>query len=192
VNNSLGWVLVAAVVGGAIGLLHLLQSQRTRRSPNAVARPEIAEMYEGLRASALGQTAAGLGLSPPEDALAAHAAVVDWRMKGLFATLTGTLTGELAVYISDGGGVFGETKELAVREAALEFVRRTADGIGAMAVTTTFTLPPPGRTHFYLLTNRGVFAAEIADDLLAAGEVELSPAWTAAQAALLMLQTPPA
>jgi hypothetical protein len=193
VNSSFGWILVAAVVGGAIALYHLMQySQRARQPANAAARPEIAEIYEGLRAGALGQTAAGLGLSPPKDALAAHAAVVDWRMKGPFATLTATLTGELAVYISDGGGVFGEAKEAAVREAALEFVRRTADAIGTMAVTTTFTLPPPGRTRFYLLTNRGVFAAEVADDLLTAGEVQLSSSWAAAQAALLVLQSPPA
>jgi len=183
--------LVAAVVGGALALFHVVQnSDRMRRSFDPSARPQVAEMYEGLRTSALRQSAAGLGLSPPKDALAAYAAVVDWGMGKGFATLTATLTGDLAVYISDGGGIFGETNEAAVREAALEFVRRTGDAIAAMAVTTTFNLPPQGRTHFYLLTNRGVFAAEVADDLLKAGEVQLSSAWTASQAALDVLQTP--
>ena len=71
------------------------------------------------------------------------------------------------MYFSTGGGILGGIGHETVRNAARQFVSSAQTFLSKMKEVASFPLPPTGMTHFYALTNRGVFGSPelISDDL---------------------------
>jgi hypothetical protein len=195
VDSNTLWVVVAAFAGGAVLIFELGQQavRRRRALVDPRARFDLDETYEGLRSNAIGERLENLGLKVRGDGAKAFGLVVDWGLADMVITISALVTGDVALYLSGGGGTFGGTTDQAVRAAGVEAVKRAESAAAAMTRTRKYPLPPPGRAAFYLLmSNRTVLTAEVAIDLLEAGGSDLSPAWSAARRAYDLIVHPAA
>ena len=85
---------------------------------------------------------------------------MDWNLNESVMTLATYITGAASLYLSSGEGFNGGGKDPAVGESAVAFVVAAQQYLGrAMPVATT-DLPPKGCIRFYLLTNKGLYAAQ--------------------------------
>lgn len=191
-GSNYGWIFVAALIGGAVLLFQLGQQglQRRREISEPGYRANLNETYEALRRTAIDRRLSSLGLAVRGDTAKAFCLIVDWQFETVVATLSTLITGDVELYLSDGGGTLGGIKDPEIRKATAEAVTRAAGAIGALKRTTKYPLPAPGRATFYLLmSNRVVLTADVAVDLLEAGGSPLSPAWSAAQTAFNLIRS---
>jgi hypothetical protein len=82
-------------------------------------------------------------------------------------TLTSYSSGDASLYFSTGGGILGGIGHETVRNAARQFVSSGQALLNKMKEVASFPLPLAGMTHFYVLTNHGVYGSPelISDDL---------------------------
>jgi hypothetical protein len=144
------------------------------------------QMYAHLRGLALGQTAAELGLEPADSERTAYGAVMDWSSDDWTATLAAFRTGDVSLYLSNGGGVIGGRDHAEVREAGFACAQ---SHLAAMRRTTEFPRPAPANCRFFVLTNRGVFMADDTEQALASGASPLADLGSAGQKALFLLRS---
>jgi hypothetical protein len=95
------------------------------------------------------------------------AVVMDWGVPTGVATVVAVSDGTASIYYSSGGGsIGGGYARPAIREAALHAVSIAGKFLDHMQITDSFPLPEPGGVVFYILTERGVFMAKAAVELL--------------------------
>ncbi len=135
--------------------------RRGRRLRKESLKPEASpDTYEGMRNLALKVTADHLKLTVPGNTTLVFGVVMDWNLNESVMTLAAFVTGAANLYLSTGEGFSGGGKDPRVGEAAATFVASSQEFLGrAMPVTTT-DLPPKGCIRFYLMTNKGLFAAQ--------------------------------
>jgi hypothetical protein len=182
--SDYGWIVIAALIGGAVLVFHLGQQnlRRRREAQDPGYRPNLNETYEGLRRTAINRRLSSLGLVVRGSAPKAFSVVIDWEFESVVATLSVLITGDVELYLSDGGGTLGGIKDPQIRAAAVDTVKRAAAAINTMERSAKYPLPQPGHATFYLLmSDRTVFTAEVPIVLLETGGAALSPSWSAAQ-----------
>lgn len=118
------------------------------------------DTYAGLRGLAIKVNLEQLKLNIPDSTTLVYGVVMDWNLNESVMTLAAYITGAASLYLSTGEGINGGGKDPIVGEAAAAFVSSAQDYlVRAMPVQTT-DLPPKGCIRFYLLTNKGLFAAQ--------------------------------
>jgi hypothetical protein len=125
------------------------------------------QAYKGLRELALKISADELGLKLDGDRITAYGVLMEFTLPKATVTLTSYSTGDASLYFSTGGGVLGGVGHETVRNAARQFVSSAQTILNKMGEVANFPLPPVGATHFYVLTNHGVYGSPdlISDDL---------------------------
>jgi len=180
-DSQYAWIVVAALIGGAILLVDVgrRRVQRRRQVSDPTAPPEVNDNYTALRLGALTETLAHLGLVAKGEGVKAFGLVVDLGLGNGVVTLSTLITGDISLYVSDGGGAMGGIDEPQIKTAAVAAIKHAEAVIATMAPTKAFPFPAAGRATFYLLlSDRSVFTAEDSMERLAAGESALSPAWS--------------
>ncbi len=123
------------------------------------AAPED-ESYLGLRNLAINVTPAQLKLTIPGNETLVYGVIMDCDFGAMIVTLTAYITGAANIYFSTGGGKTGGGKSPAVGEAAVELVT-TAQSYISRAIRVSAAEPcDKGCVRFYLLTNKGIYAAQ--------------------------------
>jgi hypothetical protein len=134
-----------------------------------------------LRARVLRGKPSDFGLPQPPAATPVWAILMETAFpEGVF-TLVSVSDGSASLYFSTGGGVIGGGEHDTVRAAALQFVRLANEYLPSMSPCTSFPLPGPGHTKFYVLTTGGVSTADALEEDLGEERHELSPLFYAAQ-----------
>ena len=152
------------------------------------ARASEQNPYQDLRAQALRVTPGDLGLQLRPDRQSVYGVVMDMGLPDGTATLAAYSTGDASLYLSSGGGMIGGGGHAKVRQAAQALMQVAESHLTSFSTTSAFDRPAGGRARFFLLTNRGVLAATVAEDEVDAGQAPLSPVWHAAQQVLTELR----
>jgi hypothetical protein len=129
----------------------------------------------------LTETLDHLGLVVKRDGVKAFGLVIDLGLGNGVVTLSTLITGDIALFASDGGGTLGGIDEPATKSAAVTAIKCAEAELGMMTPTKAFPLPAAGEAVFYLLlSDRRILTAKDSMQRLVAGESALSPAWAAA------------
>lgn len=125
------------------------------------------QAYKGLRELALKISPDDLRLKLDGDKITAYGVLLEFALRKATVTLTSYSSGDASLYFSTGGGVLGGVGHEAARNAAKQFVSSAQTFLNKMREVANFPLPLTGMTHFYVLTNHGVYGSPelISDDL---------------------------
>jgi hypothetical protein len=116
--------------------------------------------YQDLRNMALAVTPEQLHISIPADQTRVFGVVMDWDLGEGIATFISLETGDASMYLSSGGGMIGGKGHKNVADAAQAFVASAQSYLDKASKTDTTPLPDKDCVRFYLLTNKGKFAAQ--------------------------------
>ncbi|MEM9479497.1 MAG: hypothetical protein AAGA58_07580 [Verrucomicrobiota bacterium] len=91
-------------------------------------------------------------------------------------TLVAAADGAASLYFSNGGGIVGAGEHEKVRPASLKMVKMAEDYLKHMKKVDKFPVVQPGKTTFYVVTPKGIFAYSAeTDDLGEERDKKLSP-----------------
>ncbi len=142
-------------------IIYFVQRNRKLKTQAGVKDPAPEDdSYEGLRNLAVNVTPAQLKLTIPGDETLVYGVVMDCDPGTAVVTLSAYITGAANIYFSTGGGKTGGGKNPAVGEAAVELVTAAQMYIGRAVRVTTTDPCDKGCVRFYLLTNKGKYAAQ--------------------------------
>jgi len=130
-----------------------------KQLPQKETAPDV-ESYQGLRNLAINVTPAQLKLTIPGNETLVYGVVMECDLGDAIVTLTAYITGAANIYFSTGGGKTGGGKSPAVGEAAVELVTTAQDYVGRAIRVTATEECDKGCVRFYLLTNKGIYAAQ--------------------------------
>ena len=160
-----------AAIGSALGLT---------TTPSVAAPPSDyvpADIYLQLRATALAQTPASLGVT--DDTVGV---LMETGYPGAVATLVAFIDGSASLYFSDGGGMIGAGQHPESAASAKSLVEIAGNNLSKFTPTRKFPLPALGHTRFFVVTARGVLTAEAAEDDLGNNRLPLSTVFHAGHA----------
>lgn len=146
----------------------------------------------GLRQMILNTTAADLELEP--DALFPDiwGVVVDYSIGEAIATVVALRDGTASLYTTASFGMVGGERYEAVRQAAFECVKASAEVrlefADAFEQTSEFAYPEEGEMCFYLLGYEGVEGACVSEEDVYARRHMLTPIFAYAQGVLTQLR----
>jgi hypothetical protein len=135
-----------------------------------------AEIYTKLRDQALGVTANTLVVTN-----GVHGLLMETGYPEAVVTLVAMADGAASLYFSNGGGIIGAGEHEGPKVAARSLIAFAAHNLKGFVPTTTTPLPAPGRTRFYVLTDRGILTAEASEADLGENRHALSPLFYSAQ-----------
>ncbi|MGA2889788.1 MAG: hypothetical protein ABSE51_17205 [Terracidiphilus sp.] len=96
--------------------------------------------------------------------------VMDLALQKGVCTVTAFSDGNASIYLSSGGGfIGGGQSDETIIKAAKSAVQLSSDCLPTASFTTTFPLPESGQVVFYLLTDKGVYRADVTEQELKAG-----------------------
>ena len=122
------------------------------------------DSYEALRNTALAVSLTQLNLMASDDRTVVYGVVMDCNLGNGIVTLTAYITGAANIYFSTGEKKTGGGKSPEVGEAAIDFVMAAQHYVDRAIKVVTTELPQDGCVRFYLLTSKGLYAAQ--DQLL--------------------------
>lgn len=129
---------------------------------------------------ALDLVAADIGITPSTPNTP-YGVLMETGYPDATATLVCFVTGIASLYFSTGGGVTGASRHEEVSAAATDFVKMSAQYLGAMRKTENFPVPAPGKTTFYVKTASGVLTTTARETDLGNMRSALSPLFHAGQ-----------
>ena len=133
---------------------------RRGRIQKGKATQPATDRYDGLRALALGVKAADLKIAVPATETLVYGMVMDWNMGDVTATLAAYINGAANMYLSKGGGVSGAGPDTGIAQSALDLVTFIQDYLDRAMPAATTDLPAANCVRFFLLTNKGLYAAQ--------------------------------
>jgi hypothetical protein len=171
------------IIAGAVVLLGVLATAFLLRARPSTAEPKSsdsdpAEVSAALRARLLNGSPVEFSVHPDSTI---WGVLMETGYPEAAATLVSLVDGTASIYFSTGGGVIGGGQHEDIAAAARRVVSLSKSHLAAMAATTQYPLPKPGRVKFYILTTKGVLTVEEAEETLGAGNHSLSPLFYAAQ-----------
>ena len=95
--------------------------------------------------------------------------------KGAVASVVMLADGTTSLYLSSGGGIIGAGQHKPVAAASATFLKAANQNVSLMQSATTFPLPLPQHTRFYLLSTEGTWTAEAKEQDLGNNRLPLSP-----------------
>jgi hypothetical protein len=111
-------------------------------------------------------TRTALGLPPARVVTEPFGVLMETGYDSGVATVVAFGDGSASIYLSTGGGYIGGASQQALRTAAQTLVTAANQFQPQATLTTTFPLPQPGETRFYLLSDAGVFTGATAEQEL--------------------------
>jgi hypothetical protein len=151
--NTTITVIAAAIIVVGIAFLVRARAQEPRKADPA--------SYVGLRSQALSVSRASIGL-PPSRQTAPAAVLMDVGADGYTITTVAIPDGTASIYLSNGGGFIGGGQRYeSIRSAAVEMVRAAEASLGGMTIVNSFPTPRAGHTTFYVVTDAGVYSADV-------------------------------
>jgi hypothetical protein len=144
----------------------------------------LTPVFVDLRTQALQMTRSALGLPPRPASTEPFGVLMEIGYDTGVATVVAFGDGTASIYLSTGGGFIGGASHATIRTAAQAMVARAAQFQPHATLTTTFPLPTPGETRFYLLTDAGVLTACAAEHDLGEQRHLWAPLFYAGQAVL--------
>ncbi len=144
---------------GCTSLLFAIFLAVTVVSVGAHAVTEAEQTYKGLRELALKISPEDFGLKRDGDGITAYGVLMEFTLPKATVTLTSYSSGDASLYFSTGGGILGGIGHETVRNAARQFVSSAQTFLSKMKEVASFPLPPTGMTHFYVLTNHGLYGS---------------------------------
>jgi hypothetical protein len=163
----------AILIQVGILVFFLRKAKKKKNTSTAQNQPQLhPDTYHGKRQLALEVTPSQLGLSVQPAVTKVHGLVIDWDMNGTVLTLTAYITGAANAFLSSGSFLTGAGNNPAVAENAAMLVQMAQNYLGRCMPVNDTGLPLPGTVRFYLLTNKGIFAAQ---EMMAAIENDMSP-----------------
>jgi|GEM_PF-1033551 len=142
-------------------LTFFLIRSRKKKQNKATATPLADEdSYEYNRNTSLQVQPQHLGLTIQPSVTRVYGVVMDWDMGGTTLTLCGYITGATNAFLSSGSAIKGVGANPAIAEQASDFVQTAQGYLGKCMPVSDTGLPLPGTVRFYLLTNKGIFAAQ--------------------------------
>jgi hypothetical protein len=152
--------IVAILVQLGVIIFFIRRSRKLKKESFQKEETAKESAYEQLRGMAIRVTCQQLELAIPQSTTMVYGVVMDWNLNESVMTLATYITGAANLYLSTGEGINGGGKDPEVGESAVDFVMAAQQYISrAMPVTAT-DLPPKGCIRFYLLTNKGLYAAQ--------------------------------
>jgi hypothetical protein len=151
-------------------------------SPLTIATADYtpAKVYCGLRDQTLRLADARKAAGPG----GAIAALMETGYEQAVATLVAIDDGTTSLYLSNGGGIIGAGSHQPVVAAASAFLQAASRNISLMQPTTSYPLPRPRHTRFYVLSTDGSWTAEALEDDLGNNRLPLSPLFHLAHAVI--------
>ena len=134
------------------------------------ATDSVAETYRDLRAQALAQTPATLGVT-----VSTIGVLMETGYPEGVVTLVAFIDGSTSMYFSHGGAIIGAGQHERSAAAARVLVTLASKHLPEFAATKQFPLPETGRTRFFVIIADGVMTAEAAEDDLGNNRLPLSP-----------------
>jgi len=153
-------VYIIAILVQAGILFYFWKRSRDASREGKVSKERDLSTYEGARATAIGITADDLQLQIPDTRTVVYGVIMDWDMGGNILTLAAYITGAANVYLSTGAGITGGGKDPEVGELAVTFVTDAQSFIDRTIPVTSADHPSKGCLRFYMLTNKGLYAAQ--------------------------------
>jgi hypothetical protein len=127
----------------------------------------LEEAYSELRKMVLSTTPKDIGLKPKPNEV--WGVLMETGHPKAVATLVALADGTVSLYFSSGGGVVGLGLHAGPHQTAQSFLRESQQFSKQAQPTTTFPLPRPTFTRFYLLTGTQVLTVEAKEDDLGYG-----------------------
>ena len=153
--------IVAILLQAGIIVYFVVRSRAGKKAKAEMKRETADEnAYENLRTVAIQVTPAQLKLAIPDDETLVYGLVMDCHIGDVIVTLTAYITGAANMYFSNGGNKIGGGKTPAVGEVAVEFVTAAQSYVYRAIRVTATELCEGGCVRFYLLTNKGIHAAQ--------------------------------
>jgi hypothetical protein len=153
-------VYIIAILIQAGIIIYFLKPKKNAAKEAADKEPLNTNTYNGARTLAIGITPNDLSLKIPDTMTLVYGVVMDWDMGGHMLTLAAYITGAANVYLSTGSGITGGGKNPEVGELAVKFVTDAQEFINRTIPVSAADYPASGCVRFYLLTNKGMFAAQ--------------------------------
>src|SRR5690349_6394723 len=75
-------------------------------------------------------------------------------------SLVAVSDGTASLYFSNGGGIIGAGQHEIVRKQALSLIQKAPEFMKYLKKTEETTLPKPGFTKFFLVTDKGIYTVE--------------------------------
>jgi hypothetical protein len=135
-----------------------------------------AEIYAKLRLQALGATAKGLGTKEQT-----FGVIMETGYPEAVVTLVALSDGTASLYFSNGGGMIGLGQHEGPAVAARSLISFADHNLKKLAPVSDTSLPRPGYTRFYVLTQSGTLTAEAKEMELGENRHVLSPLFYSAQ-----------
>lgn len=153
------------------GIFSLLSNLFASDSRGSDYQP--AETYSDLRKMVLSTAPKDVGLQPKPKEV--WGVLMETGYSKAVATLVALADGTVSLYFSNGGGMVGLGPQPGPSLAAQSFLLASQQFSEQAQPTTTFPLPKPTFTRFYLLTGTQVLTVEAKEDDLGHGRHHFSP-----------------
>jgi hypothetical protein len=167
-------IAVTVVVLAAIATFFLLTRSRGQASTDGKTEPaktksDPKEVYLGLRNSMLQGSRSKFNLAAASSPTEPWGVAMDWGVEKGTVTVVALSDGSASVYFSTGGGYIGGGGQEPIRKAAKKAVDAARSVQASTRAATAFPLPQRGGVIFYLLTDKGAFAANTTEAEVSAG-----------------------
>lgn len=140
--------------------IYLLLLSVSARAQTSGEKKNPADAGRGLRLMMLNTDPKEAGVKPSKEFPRIYGVLMDWPIGEQTATILSTSTGAASVYTTSTFGIIGGESHVAVREAAMNFVKGANRYYDASVPTTKFPYPAADRVRFYFLTYEGVRVIE--------------------------------
>ncbi len=107
---------------------------------------------------------------------------------GATVSLLALADGTTSLYFSNGGGVIGGQAHEAVRSATAAFLSKANHSLKQLKVCSSFPVPEPSHTVFYVLTDSGILSDNALEDDLGNDRHPLSPLFQAGHEVITQLR----
>lgn len=159
-------LLVLTAVAVKVATFFLSRSRETKAKPHA---------YYDLRNQNLHLRREQIGLPAPARDTDPWAVVMDWGLTEGSATVVAIGDGTASIYLSSGGGsIGGGQSHDSIRQAAMHAVSVAAEFQPEMRRVADYPLPGAHEVVFYVLTDTGVYSANVPEKELSAHTHRLS------------------
>jgi hypothetical protein len=144
-------------------------------------------VYSGLRHQALSIKRSEIGLeTTSEDP--AWGVLMETGYDGTTVSLLALADGTTSLYFSNGGGVIGGQAHEEVRRANAAFLSEANHSLKQLKSCTSFPIPEPAHTVFYVFTDSGILTDNALESDLGYNRHPLSPLFHAGHEVITQLR----
>ena len=136
---------------------------------------QVAEVYADLRKMVLETKPTDIGLKPSDAQMTVLGLLMETGYPEAVVTLVAIADGTVSIYFSNGGGIIGLGPHEGPWRASEALLKLAPQFLKFCQPASSFPLPKPSNTRFYVLTNKGIVTAEVKEVDLVYGRHGLSP-----------------